>query len=54
MKKSCLYFDKKYKCVSLIVHYKGFTFNNHIQLHVVSRGLSFCFKKLFYLRPSRK
>ena len=23
MKKSCLYFDKKYKCVSFIVHYKG-------------------------------
>ena len=25
MKKSCLYFDKKYKCVSFIVHYKGLT-----------------------------
>ena len=25
MKKSCLYFDKKYKCVSFIVHYEGFT-----------------------------
>ena len=23
MKKSCLYFDKKYKCVSFIVRYKG-------------------------------
>ena len=23
MKKSCLYFDKKYKCVSFIVHYIG-------------------------------
>ena len=26
MKKSCLYFDKKkYKCVPIIVHYKGLT-----------------------------
>jgi len=25
MKKSCLYFDKKFKCVSFIVHYKGLT-----------------------------
>jgi len=25
MKKSCLYFDKKYKCVLFIVHYKGLT-----------------------------
>ena len=25
MKKSCLYFDKKHKCVSFIVHYKGRT-----------------------------
>ena len=25
MKKSCLYFDKKYKSVSFIVHYKGLT-----------------------------
>ena len=25
MKKSCLYIDKKYKCVSFIVHYKGLT-----------------------------
>ena len=25
MKKSCLYFDTKYKCVSFIVHYKGLT-----------------------------
>jgi len=25
MKKTCLYFDKKYKCVSFIVHYKGLT-----------------------------
>ena len=27
MKKSCLYFDKQYKCVSFIVHYKGLTLN---------------------------
>ena len=27
MKISCLYFDKKYKCVSFIVHYKGLTLN---------------------------
>ena len=25
MNKSCLYFDKKYKCVFFIVHYKGLT-----------------------------
>jgi len=25
MKKSCLYFDKKYKCASFVVHYKGLT-----------------------------
>ena len=25
MKKSRLYFDKKYKCVSFIVHYKALT-----------------------------
>ena len=25
MKKYCLYFDKKYKCVPFIVHYKGHT-----------------------------
>ena len=25
MKKSYLYFNKKYKCVSFIVHYKGLT-----------------------------
>ena len=30
MKKSCLYFDKKYKCVSFIVHYKGLTLNEEI------------------------
>ena len=28
MKKSCLYFDKKYKCASFIVHYKGLTLNS--------------------------
>ena len=25
MKESCLYFDKKYKCLSFKVHYKGIT-----------------------------
>ena len=25
MKTFCLFFDKKYKCVSFIVHYKGLT-----------------------------
>ena len=30
MKKSCLYFDKKYKCVSFIVHYKGLTLNQRL------------------------
>ena len=25
MKQSCLYFDKKYKCVSFIVHYTALT-----------------------------
>ena len=28
MKKSCLFFDKKYKCVCFIVHYTGLTLNN--------------------------
>ena len=27
MKKSCLYFDKKNKCASFIVHYKRLTLN---------------------------
>jgi len=31
VKKSCLYFDKKYKCVSFIVHYKGLTLKTGIQ-----------------------
>jgi len=33
MKKSCLYFDKKYKCASFIDHYKGLTlirFTGHV------------------------
>ena len=30
MKQFCLYFDKKYKCVSFIVHYKGLTLREKI------------------------
>ena len=30
MKQSCLYFDKKYKCVSFIVHYTGLTLNHYV------------------------
>ena len=36
MKRSCLYFDKKYKCVSFIVHYKGLTL---IERFVCVRGV---------------
>ena len=31
MKKSCLYIDKKYKCVSFIGHYKGLTLSVYIR-----------------------
>jgi len=32
MKKSCSYFDHKYKCVSFIVRYKGLTLQTHSDL----------------------
>jgi len=41
MKKSCLYFDKKYKCVSFIVHYKGLTL---MRLTLFKRGEIFIAK----------
>ena len=40
MKKSCLYFDKKYKCVSYIVHYKGLNFNAEDHNCRSKRGIS--------------
>jgi len=36
MKNDGLYFDKKYKCVSFIVHYKGLTLNTYLQ-YIVRR-----------------
>jgi len=35
MKKSCLFFDKKYKYVSFIVHYKGLTLMHSINIYNV-------------------
>ena len=41
MKNSCLYFDKKYKCVFFIVHYKGLTLTIKLK----------CFRGKQYLFP---
>ena len=51
MKKTCLYFDKTYKCVFLIVHYKGLAVSkkNECDLNVEQNQhiLSFVASKRF-------
>ena len=46
MKKSCLYFDKKYKCVSFIVHYKGLTLMCLLALYFFNLYTYYC---VFYI-----
>ena len=46
MKKSCLYFDKKYKCVSFIVHYKGLTLSSNRGLGAKLLSYNFLYKKI--------
>ena len=43
MKKSCLYFDKKYSHVSFTVHYKGLTLNIMNYAWVMHRDRSHTF-----------
>ena len=39
MKKSCLFLDKKYKCVSFIVHYKGLTLKEYFICTIINKCL---------------
>jgi len=48
MRKSCLYFDKTYKCVSFLVHYTNITLNKCVHLVYISADFQLCLINLYF------